>query len=171
MNSSSVTGAGMWQLCGWRAGGGGRGGESPLLFTSSGLWSGPHSTEGSGRKKVTTMKKLVVFLLCVVLLTTYTGKEMSEWTAEYKLWGDVWIKRITFIRGFRSLSQVRTQHNNNDHIHDSFAWIWCIFFLLHEFLMFHNYFVCIFSYLFAPILYFTAIPYIIDACILALTTK
>ncbi|XP_074521553.1 uncharacterized protein C17orf67 homolog [Halichoeres trimaculatus] len=48
----------------------GGGGEPP--FTLSGLWLGPQSRQGSSRGKVKKMKKLVVFLLCLVLLTVYT---------------------------------------------------------------------------------------------------
>ncbi|XP_034543797.1 uncharacterized protein C17orf67 homolog isoform X2 [Notolabrus celidotus] len=41
-------------------------------FTPPGLLSGPQSREGLSRGKVKKMKKLVVFLLCLVLLTVYT---------------------------------------------------------------------------------------------------
>lgn len=61
-------------VCGWRTGGGGRWRFSP--FTPSGLKSGLECREGSRRRKVKKMKKLLVFSLCLVLLTIYTGRNL-----------------------------------------------------------------------------------------------
>ncbi|KAM6941634.1 uncharacterized protein C17orf67 homolog [Lycodopsis pacificus] len=44
-------------------------------FTPPGLWSGPQSREASDRKKA---KKLVVFLLCLILLTIYIDANPME---------------------------------------------------------------------------------------------
>ena len=101
---SSVIWAGMWQLrvtCRRR--------RSISPFSPSGLWPGPQNREGSGRKKVKNMKSLVVLLLCVGLLTIYTGRKLSgihlrrAAACHIQLWGDLWIKIILSSPGFRSV--------------------------------------------------------------------
>lgn len=69
--------------------------EEYFPFSPSGLWPGPQNREGSGRKKVKNMKSLLVLLLCVGLLTIYTGRKLSgihlrrAVACHIQLWGDL----------------------------------------------------------------------------------